>query len=328
MNTPIPDTSSWQPREKATETLSRAFYLRCQQVENSILERVKAEIEYNVDNYDSGSGAEDIIRASLSELLPKRYMVTSGCINDCLGRTSGDSEIIIFNDTWFPAVKSGATENSRRRHLPIEGVYATLEVKQTLTEKTLDQAAEKLVSASRLFRPSISDNHITENIIVGNSTHCLANPLFTGIIATNFDSSVNTNDFIVRFVRINQTLLRTEVIRFLCVLGQFSCFWGYIPQKGPMLPASFHGEDLKYNLLPAMVSAETGRCPFYYLVSQLLDHCGRSTLTPEALETAYGLGTHNVQLAMNEELQLIPSNEHIDRLKSRVVPQYIKRKEG
>ncbi len=328
MNSPIPDTSSWQPREKAAETLSKAYYLRCQQAEKLILERVEAEKEYNIDNYDSGSGVEDIIRSSLSELLPKRYLLTSGSINDCLGRTSGDSEIIVFNDTWFPTVKSGATENSRRRHLPIEGVYATLEVKQTLTERTLDQAAEKLVCTSRLFRPSISSNHVTENCIVGEPNQDLANSLFTGIIATKFDSSVNINDYIERFIRINQTLLRTEVIRFLCVLGQFSCFWGYIPKKGPMLPASFHGEDLKFNLLPAMVSADIGRCPFYYLVSQLHNHCGRSTLTPEALETAYGLGTHNVKLAMNEELKLNPTNEHIETLKNRVVPQYLNRKEG
>lgn len=328
MNKPIPDTALWQPREKAVETLSKAFYLRCQQTERAILERVKSEIEYNVDNYDSGSGVEDIIRSSLSDLFPSRYYVSSGSINDCLGRTSGDSEIVVFNNAWFPTVKSGAAGDSRRRHFPIEGVYATLEVKQTLTAQTLDQAAEKLVTSSRLFRPMISSNQVTENHIKGDPTQHLANPLFTGIVATKIDASVSINDTIIRFVRLNQTLPRTEVIRFLCVLGKFACFWGYIPETGPMLFATFQGEDLNYELFPVMVSADEGRCPFYYLVSQLYAHCSRSVLSPEALETAYGLGTHNVLLAKNLELKLMPTDEHLDSLAMRVVVQYQQRKEG
>jgi len=56
MNRPIPDTNLWQPREKAVETLSKAFYLRCQQTERAIHFSVKAEIEYNVDNYATKQG--------------------------------------------------------------------------------------------------------------------------------------------------------------------------------------------------------------------------------------------------------------------------------
>jgi hypothetical protein len=244
-----------------------------------------------------------------------------------LGRTSGDSEVVILNDTWFPAVKSGATPESRRRCFPIEGVYGTIEVKQTLSERSLDQAAEKLVKSSRLFRPAISNNYITENRMHNDPTTYLSNPLFTGIVAARMDKSININDAVVRFVRINQTLSRTEMIRFLCVLGEFSSFWGYIDDDGVMRAATFQGDDLADTLIPAMAATEAGRCPFYYLVSQLYAHCSRSILTPESLETAYGLGTHHVSLAMNPELFVPPTNEHLETLAVPVVPQYIERKE-
>lgn len=310
------------------ETLSKAFYLRCEQSEKSILERVQSEIEFNVDNYDSGPGVEDIIRDTLSELLPRRYCIAAGSINDCMGRTSGDSEIVVFNDIWFPKVKSGATPNSRRCCFPIEGVYANIEVKQTLSEKTLDLASEKLVSSNRLFRPSISNDYVTENRVFGAPTPFLANPLFTAIIATRREKSFSINDAITRFIRINQKLKRTEMIQFLCVLGEFACFWGYASEKGQMRPATFQGEDLESTLYAAIAKKSSKQCPLYYLISQLYAHCERSILTPQSLEVAYGIGTNSLPFAANQELQIQPTNEHFDCLALPVLSQYIAVKEG
>lgn len=327
MNSPLPDTSTWRPREVAAETLSKAFYIRCRQMEDLILNSSRAEIELNIDNYDAGSGIEDIVRRSLTELLPSRYLVTAGCLNDCLGRTAGDSEIIVFNDTWFPVVKAGATPYSRRSHFPIEGVYASLEVKQSLTAASLDQAMEKLVTQSRLYRPLISQNHITENCVYGESNSHLMNSLFTGIVATRLAPNTTLDETILRFVRLNQQLKRTEVVRFLCVLGQFACFWSSVPDHGPAIPATFKGSDLNHDLLPTMVSADEGQCPFYYLVAELFAHCSLTVLSPESLSSAYGLGSHNVKLAHSSDLRLKSTGEHITPLKQSVVSQYQDRKD-
>jgi len=328
MNRPLPDTSTWQPRKKAGPTLSKAFFLRCQQAERAILNKVSAEVEMNVDNFDSGLGVEDIIRESLSDLLPRRYSVTEGLISDCLGSTSGDSDVIVFNDTWFPSVKQGATGSSRRKCLPIEGVYATIEVKQTLTEKTLDEAAKKLVTTNRLFRPKISNNYVTENRVDGVPTRFLANPLFTAIIATGLDESFDINEAIQRFVLINQSLPRTEMIQVMCVLDNASCFWVPNSDEGFARRATFMDQDLELNLMPAMVSKERGHCPFYYLVSQLYAHCNTSILSPESFETAYALGEHDVAISDSAEYSVRPTNEHIGILSIPVVPQYIKRKDN
>src|SRR5258705_1252356 len=119
----IPDTSKWLPRN-AKETLKDIFYKRCLNAESLILEKLKQEKELNIDNFDSGQGIEDIIREEFAKILPQRYFVTKGVVNDRNGFTAGDQDMIIFNSFRFPYLKSGATPDSRRAHFPIEGVYS------------------------------------------------------------------------------------------------------------------------------------------------------------------------------------------------------------
>ena len=101
----------------------------------------------------SGSGVEDIVRQEVLKLLPDRYAVDPGVVNDQDGRTAGEFYILIRNKLWAPVVKLGATANSRRFHFPVEGIYSALEVKQTLGFLELDNAMAKLVKLSRLHRP-------------------------------------------------------------------------------------------------------------------------------------------------------------------------------
>ena len=148
----LPDTSGWLPRHDAAATLKNIFFKRCSHAEEMIVTRLKQEKEYNIDNFESGISIEEIVREELSDLLPDRYFVTRGVINDRNGLTSGDNDIVIFNKNWFPILKSEPTDKSRKPHFPIEGVYAIGEVKQTLSFDSLDAAMKKLVINKRLLR--------------------------------------------------------------------------------------------------------------------------------------------------------------------------------
>src|SRR5688500_10493096 len=86
----LPDTTHWQPRNSAQDTLQSVFLRRCIAVEDLIRSRARLEREMNIDNYDSGPGVEDIVREELRKLLPTRYAVRAGVVNDRLGRTAGD----------------------------------------------------------------------------------------------------------------------------------------------------------------------------------------------------------------------------------------------
>ena len=159
----LPDVSSWQPTSKSNDTLRNALEITCQLVQNRITSRSKAEVRFNISNYDSGSGVEDIVREELTNLLPERYSVDAGVVNDRHGKTAGDCDLIIRDRIWSPVIKFGATSRSRRFHFPIEGVYAAAEIKQTLGIPELDAAMKKLVTLSRLERPDNPYGHITEN---------------------------------------------------------------------------------------------------------------------------------------------------------------------
>ena len=68
-------------------------------------------------------------------------------------------------------------------------------------------------------------------------------------------------------------------------------------------------------------------CPFYHLVARLLSHCTHSILTPEAIETAYGLGVHDIKGSEEPDLVLTPTPEVNDIVRSPVLQQYLEQKE-
>src|SRR5258708_5282057 len=127
----VPDVSQWQPRKDILADIEQSYRRRCAFVERRLQIRVAEEREANLDNFDSGVGVEEIFRDELGQLLPDRYQVSTGVVSDRHGYTAGHCDAVIFNNLWFPVIKSGATPQSRRRHMPIEGVYGIIEVKQS-----------------------------------------------------------------------------------------------------------------------------------------------------------------------------------------------------
>ena len=162
-NKSLPDVSKWQPRSGRQETLRNALMITCRVAQRRIVARVEAETKFNIQNFDSGAGVEDVVREELASLLPLRYSVDAGIVNDRHGNTAGDFDLVVRDHTWSPIIKPGATTRSRRFHFPVEGIYAALEIKQTLGFGQLDEAMEKLVTLSRLDRPTNPYGHITEN---------------------------------------------------------------------------------------------------------------------------------------------------------------------
>lgn len=287
----LPDTSLWQPRKNTSESLKDIFYKRCSQIEKLILTKSKQEKEFNIDNFDSGAGVEEIVREEFSKLLPKRYSITKGVINDRNGASSGDQDIIIFNNYWFPTLKSGATEESRRVHFPVEGVYAIGEIKQTLTIDTLDEAMRKLVICKRLERPKTGKNRIVENRELDGCEHGFTNPLYTFILVTELDKTLNIDDVFIRFHQINKLLKRTELINSLCILQKGTITWSYFDDKtNEWKPAMFYdiNQDLSKPLLPILSLSEEEKIAFYSLIINLNIHLNNTILGSEDLAVAYG----------------------------------------
>ncbi|WP_264776792.1 DUF6602 domain-containing protein [Deinococcus aetherius] len=273
------------------------------------------EKEMAIDNFDSGPGVEDILREAIGDILPVRYSVRSGVINDSLGRTAGDFDVLVFNSNWFPIIKGGATKTSRRYHYPVEGVYAVIEVKQSLGFEELDAAMEKLVVCHRLHRPSTLAYRMTENREGSDCNHGLTNPLYSAIVASDLKDGVNFEDLIERFYHINKTLKRLEVVRALCVLGHGTITWGVRSQLSEIRPALFMLDDLYQPIVPAYHSPRHSKSSLYSFMSDLLLHLYHSILAPEDVAPSYGVSNQSISAPSSEEIRLDPDEEWLERLK-------------
>lgn len=305
----IPDTSIWQPRKDAAATLRDIFYTRCIQIESLIIEKAKHEKELNIDNFDSGIPIEEIIREEINKILPKRYFLTKGIVNDRNGFTAGDHDLIIFNNFWFPYLKAGAAGESKRVHLPIEGIYAIGEIKQTLSIESLDQAMEKLVKGKRLERPYTGKTRIVENReIFSNADEC-TNPLYSFVLALNLDENLNMDDIFLRFFEINKQLKRAEIINSLCVLQNGTIIWCYFDDNNPELqPEKFKMKtDQVAPIIPVLLETnETRKCALYDLILHLSSHLYDSILGGEDMAIAYGNGNTNIKVPQKEYFEINP----------------------
>jgi hypothetical protein len=311
----MPDTSAWVPKKHPSETMDAAFFRQCHQVEQEILGRIAYEKSFNEHAFDSGWSAEEIIRQALRNLLPRRYHVMAGYLSDSKGYSAGDCDVIVFNDEWFPAIKSGPAVNSRRTYVPIEGAYSVLEVKQSLTRSRLEEAMQKLVKCSRLFRPPTPFDRIVENQLRNDCTHFISNSLYTGVVAAGLGDGVKLDSLVERFIRINQQLPRMSVVRFLCVLGHGTLCWAYeepdaVNPDGSyrLREAEFAREDRFAELIPVYGRTEQGDSPFYGLLQSLMAHLFRSVLAPEGVATHYGGFPSAIRVPESEGATLRPDD--------------------
>ena len=304
----MPDTNQWKPREDAKERLSKLFFKRCHEIEERIVSRAKVEKETRVDNYDSGLGIEDIFREELSNLLPKRYSVRTGVLDDRYGKTAGECDVIIFNEQWFPVVHAGATEASRKFHFPIEGTYAVAEVKSSLDFKSLDDAMGKLVTCHRLHRPVTQSDRIVENRRVDGCPHSVLNPLYSAVVAIGLTPNIGFEDLINRFFAINKTLKRHEVVRALCVFGSGTVTWGLRNERTKQADSAIFHSDYAEPLIPVFSRSEVVGSTFHVLVVDLLLQLYHSILSPEDLAVKYGLNNHRISVP-NDKTTYLPPGE-------------------
>ncbi|WP_157595549.1 DUF6602 domain-containing protein [Plesiocystis pacifica] len=297
---PPPDVSDWVPRTDAATRLSTVFRTRCRAIEEQLLLRARQEKSLNIDNFDSGPGIEDMFREELGRLLPSRYAVRCGVINDRTGATGGDYDIVVFNEDWFPSIKAPATGRSRRAHFPIEGVYAVGEVKQTLSLRTLDDAMKKLVIAHRLHRPPVYGSRLSENRTQDEYRHSISNPLFSFVVAGQLAPDLSMDDVVWRFSQTNQMLRRLEMVHVVGVLEQGLVRWVRMGSNGAQ-PALFLGEDLHLDLHPALESGDAPNSTMYSLARALMDHLFHCILAPEGVATSYG-EPGQVKFALSEDL--------------------------
>ncbi len=305
----LPDTKGWMPTTppKAREALKQALRLTCNGAQRRIVQEGMIERSFNVQNFDSGLGLEDIVRRELRDLLPSRYTVSPGTVDDGDGATAGDCDVLVSNRMWAPVVKLGATSESRGVHFPIEAIYSVVEIKQTLSYGQLDEAMKKLVTVSRLNRPRNPYGHITENqhITQFDKEGLILNPLYTVVLATRTVRGVAFSDLASRFFHINRQLARDDMVKMLCVLDHGVAFYTVRPDSGPAISADFC-RDRAENLTETIYDHDQNDC-FYKFFVELFGHLTRSVLAISELNAKYGIPNVNVRhVSVDSSLDYVP----------------------
>ena len=285
-NDSLPDVGKWQPKSEKSETLSAGLEMTCQAIQSRIINEADIEEGFRINNFDVGPGLEDIVRQELSKLLPERYSVEAGVVNDQNGGTADDCDVLITNRIWAPVVKLGATPASRRVHFPIEGIYSVIEVKRTLAFEKLDEAMKKLVQVSRLFRPKRSYGYLTENQHIRDldKEGYILNPLWTTVLATKLQEGIDFRDVARRFGQINACLNRDEMVKNLYVLGHGAAW--YSPADGSAGDATFMWD--RHKPIQLKCSEQKPENVFHVFFVQLVGHLTRSILRVDELHKSYG----------------------------------------
>jgi hypothetical protein len=294
-NESLPDITEkhWKPRIEKAEALKNTMLQTCRSVQQRIIEEAMIEKKFNIDNYDSGSGLEDIIREQFKILLPSRYMITPGVIIDTDGKTCGDCDFIITNGFWLPFIKYGATSKSRRVHIPVEAVYTVIEIKQKITQTSLEEAMQKIVTYKRLSREDTLSNQITENYRVpshGMDSGELLNYRYDIILGVGCEDKDEIS-LVKRFFKINELLPAEDCVNALAILGKsYSCYVGEIDGCSE---ESLYPEIKEVEHKPFYLPTKSDT--LFYLYTNLWTHLTRTILNFDNFNRKYGRKSADTQ---------------------------------
>ena len=96
---------------------------------------------------ETGLSNEEILRDTLREILPRKYGIAKGKIVNASGAMSRQCDIIVYDVLNCPNI---FVDSNKNQILPIEGVYAVIEVKTQLTHARLAESFENIWSLKNL----------------------------------------------------------------------------------------------------------------------------------------------------------------------------------
>lgn len=121
-----------------------------QQYYQGITQQLRSEVDFINSLFEhqgvKGEGNETVLRDLITKFIPKRYGVGTGVVIDRHGKPSRQCDIVIYDTFLYPSLLSLTSV-----HLfPVDIVYATIEIKTTLTSKTAKEALGNIASVKSL----------------------------------------------------------------------------------------------------------------------------------------------------------------------------------
>jgi hypothetical protein len=102
---------------------------------------------------EKGLSNEEIIRSLLEKILPKTYGVAKGKVVNSLGNSSRQVDIIVYDALRCPNL---FIDQNKNQILPIEGVFAVIEVKTELDHSKLIGSFENIKTVKELLEEPVN----------------------------------------------------------------------------------------------------------------------------------------------------------------------------
>lgn len=99
-------------------------------------------------NGEKGAARETVLQNYLRTYIPDKYSFSKGTLIDCNDNQSKQVDIIIHDKYTTPYLVDMESTNV----IPIESVYAVIEVKSTLTKEELRKSTQNIRSVKNLRR--------------------------------------------------------------------------------------------------------------------------------------------------------------------------------
>ena len=155
----------------------------------------RADTEYSKHMPSKGDVCEAAVAKYLSDSLGSRYStITNGHAFDSNGTQSKELDVVIFDDYWSGRLTP--KDSGEPPIIPIESVYAVIEVKKTLSSTELRGAIENIRSFKSLQRERVGPDYVTPNKNIQSlgypGTRDVRNPYFGAIFAYSAGRSMKT----------------------------------------------------------------------------------------------------------------------------------------
>lgn len=165
-------------------------------------QKLSSKIEHNGLK---GTIREDKLKEYLSKLFPTKYAIGNGVIVDANETQSRQQDFIIYDN--FNSPKLMETESVQV--IPIESVYATIEVKSTLTVDELEKSIKNIESVKKLEKTKPFSSPLIISSII---------PPICMIFAYTSDTSLN--NIVKKIDEFNNSIDIKNRLSIVCILDK------------------------------------------------------------------------------------------------------------
>jgi hypothetical protein len=124
-----------------------------EQYYRGITQRLRAEVDFINALFRhpgvKGEGNEKVLRDFLTKFIPKQYGIDTGIVIDRDGNSSGQCDVVIYDDLSYPAFFFLTASH----FFPIDTVRVVIEVKTTIDSSKAKEACKSIAAVRKLPRP-------------------------------------------------------------------------------------------------------------------------------------------------------------------------------